>query len=326
MAAENEITALRASGVDLRRVALPLIVTAALIAGGMIWFNDRVLPAANYRWRMLMIDVAQTRSLLFLEPQTINSIPGSTGGPAYYLEAQEIDGETGFMRDVTIYDVSSPQTTRTINADSGRIAFNSQQTDLLLTLFDGTMREVDFHDQASFQTIAFQRQVMRMEEVSGQLERTADSGFRTDRDMTLGMMRTRIDSLRVELNALRETEDSARAVVDARQAALAAGTADSVAPRAGAAVDQLGELPESLFTAAASADHGGGVPPRAPGTADEPEQTTGSPSLEQNGDRPLTESERYIQARARNIDYQIREFQVEMQKKFAIAARRSCSC
>src|SRR5690606_14485029 len=59
LAAENEIMALRANGIDLRRFALPLIVGACVFAGGMIWFNDRVLPNANYRWRLLMMDVAQ---------------------------------------------------------------------------------------------------------------------------------------------------------------------------------------------------------------------------------------------------------------------------
>ena len=34
---------------------------------------------------------------------------------------------------------------------------------------------------------------------------------------------------------------------------------------------------------------------------------------------PVSEADRYIEARARNIGYQIREFQVEMHKKFAIA-------
>jgi len=66
MAAENEITALRASGVDLRRMIVPLLFVATIIAGIMVWFNNEVLPAANYRGRLLMTDVAQTSPLLAL--------------------------------------------------------------------------------------------------------------------------------------------------------------------------------------------------------------------------------------------------------------------
>jgi hypothetical protein len=96
--------------------------------------------------------------------------------------------------------------TRTINADSGRMAFNPAQTDLLLTLFDGNVREVDFNDMSNFQIIDFERQIMRMEGVSDRMQRTVESTFRTDRDMTLAMMRARIDTLRVELAQLRAGE------------------------------------------------------------------------------------------------------------------------
>src|SRR5690606_9455925 len=91
MAAENEISALRASGVDLRRMVLPLLLVASLIAGGMIWFNNEVLPAANYRWRVLMTDVAQTSPLLFLQPQIINSVNTGDGSQRYYIQAADID-------------------------------------------------------------------------------------------------------------------------------------------------------------------------------------------------------------------------------------------
>ena len=79
MAAENEITALRASGVDLRRMVLPLLLVAGAIASGMVWFNNEVLPAAHNRWRVLMLDVAQTSTLLLLQPQIINSISSGDG-------------------------------------------------------------------------------------------------------------------------------------------------------------------------------------------------------------------------------------------------------
>src|SRR5690606_21940757 len=47
LTADNEITALKASGVSLVRLLTPLLIIAAVLAGGMVWFNDRVLPEAN---------------------------------------------------------------------------------------------------------------------------------------------------------------------------------------------------------------------------------------------------------------------------------------
>ena len=49
MAAENEITAFKASGVSMRRLMVPVIVVASFLTLGMVAFNDQVLPAANHR-------------------------------------------------------------------------------------------------------------------------------------------------------------------------------------------------------------------------------------------------------------------------------------
>ncbi len=246
LAAENEITALKASGVDLKRVVAPLVAGAVVIAVAMVWFNDRVLPEANYRWRLLMVDVAQTSPLLALREQSVNPIQTGDGMSQYYLQARSIEAATGRMRDVAIFDVSAPEVNRTIYADSGRMALNPSRTDLLLTLFDGEIREVDFTQPESFQQMDFQRQILRMQGVSQRLERSTQSNYRTDRDMTVAMMSARIDSLRSEVASIQEKAD----------------------------------LP---------------LPPSA-GTVDDRD------------------------SRVRSLLYQIREYQVEVQKKFSIAA------
>lgn len=299
LASENEITALRASGVDLRRAVLPVILLAAIIAGGMIWFNDRVLPASNYRWRVLMTDVAQARPLLALQPQTINPIRGADGGTPYYLEAQEIDTGSGTMWGVSIWDVSDGRINRTIVADSGRMMFNERRTDLLLTLFDGNVREVDFGDPTAFQVVDFRQQVMRMQGVSDRLERTAESGYRTDRDMTVAMMNARIDTLRAELDTLRVAAAAAASAEESALPAPAEGEDDSPPIRADPAV-----LPPSAGGAAL--DESAGLNRIAPATSEAQAVAR-------------SETERYSEARARNVEFQIREFQVEIQKKYSIA-------
>ncbi|HEX6925091.1 MAG TPA: LptF/LptG family permease [Longimicrobiaceae bacterium] len=198
MAAENEITALRASGVDLRRIVLPLLLVASVIAGVMVWFNNEVLPAANFRWRILMTDIGQTSPLLALQPQIINSV--TTGdGSQFYIQATEIDEAGSRLYDVAIYDVSSPNKTRTIYADSGRMLRSADGADFMLTLYDGSIREMQGNDPEAFQRITFKQQILRMPGVRQTLERSEDSGRRTDRDMPASMMRDTIAALRVQL-------------------------------------------------------------------------------------------------------------------------------
>lgn len=207
MAAENEITALRASGVDLRRMVLPLVFAASVVAAGMIWFNNEVLPAANYRWRMLMADVAQTSPLLALQPQIINSLSSGDGAHQYYIQAGDIDEAGNRLFDVSIFDISEPNVARTIYADSGLMQQSADGTDMMLTLFDGKVRELKGSEPDAFQQILFERQVLRIPEVRQRLERSAAGGRRTDRDMPASMMRATVDSLRAELVELEARKD-----------------------------------------------------------------------------------------------------------------------
>jgi lipopolysaccharide export system permease protein len=59
LTADNEITALKASGVNMRRLLLPLVIAGVVLAGFMVWFNDRLLPETNHRLKILLIDVAR---------------------------------------------------------------------------------------------------------------------------------------------------------------------------------------------------------------------------------------------------------------------------
>jgi len=195
--AENEITALKATGVDLKRLLLPLLVVATVIAGFMVWFNDRVLPEANHRWSVLWADIARKTPTLILQAQTINRIPASDGR-AYYMRASRIDPATNRMWDVSIYDVSDPRQARTIYADSGRTMFNAAHTDLVMDLYHGHMRQVNLDDAATFQVIQFSRQVMGVPGVGNLLNvQNADQDqYRGDREMTIGMLRARMDTLK----------------------------------------------------------------------------------------------------------------------------------
>ncbi len=274
LAAENEIMALRANGIDLRRFAFPMIIAACLFAGGMIWFNDRVLPTANYRWRILMMDVAQARPLTAWQEKFLNPIQDGSGTVPYYLEAAQFDRGAGKMIDVTIFDVASDQVTRTIEADSGLIQQNAARTDMLLTLYDGEIREVDFNEPANFGVSKFEQQVMRLTGVSQTLQRNTGAGYRTDRDMTIGMMQARIDSVSVERDAyLAAAEDPA-----------------GISAAAGAPSD----------VAADSATPAPSRPLNFPNAA---------------GRDPVE----YANSRARALEADIRDLQVEIQKKYSIA-------
>ena len=209
LTAENEITALKASGVDLRRMLAPLLVAAGVITGGMIVFNDRVLPESNHLWSQLIIDISRKTPTFLLEEQTLNRIAPQSGGKVYYLRASRIEPGSNRMWDVQMFDVSNPTTLHSVFADSGRAWFSANGTDMILQLYDGHTREVSAGEPGTFRRVYFDRQVFGVPDVGNQLQRNdRPDGYRGDREMTLGMLRAQIDTLsrqrREETKTLRD--------------------------------------------------------------------------------------------------------------------------
>ncbi len=52
MARENEITVMRLSGMSLKRILVPLLVTSALISVASFYINETVAPTMNHRAAM----------------------------------------------------------------------------------------------------------------------------------------------------------------------------------------------------------------------------------------------------------------------------------
>jgi lipopolysaccharide export system permease protein len=106
LTADNEITALKASGVSLRKLLIPLTIAAALLAGVMVWFNDRVLPETNHRLKTLLIDVARKSPVFNLKEQVINNVQTQDMRTRYFLQAARIEPASNRLHDVVIYDLS----------------------------------------------------------------------------------------------------------------------------------------------------------------------------------------------------------------------------
>jgi len=211
--ADNEITALKASGVSLLRLSLPLFVVGGLLTGGMLYFNDRILSESNYRLKGLLIDIARKSPTLELKEQVINEIRTDGTGGRYYLQPARIEAATNRLYDVVIYDLSSSERQRTIYADSGWMAFNNARTDLYLTLYDGTIHERDGAEPNRFNRIYFDQQLIRFPDIGNQLERVG-GGSRGDREMSIKMLAAEVERRRNELAELkRQARDEALAAV-----------------------------------------------------------------------------------------------------------------
>lgn len=187
LTAHNEIMAMKAGGLRPQRIMLPLLVMGAVAGGVMFYFNNNVLPEANHELRNLLNDVGRKTPTLELREQVVNPITTVDRGTAYYLSAERIDDRTSRLWDVAIYDLANPSTTRTIFAERAEMAFNADQTDLYLTLFEGVTLESKDDAPGEFRQQYFERQNVPLRGVGNTLERMG-AGDRGDREMTVAML------------------------------------------------------------------------------------------------------------------------------------------
>jgi lipopolysaccharide export system permease protein len=181
LAAENEITALKASGVSFRSIMTPVLIAAAGVTLFMIVFNDQVLPRSNHQLAVLQSDIAQKKPTFALREQVINEVsPGKL-----FLRANRLDEGSNLMRDVTIYDLSDPTRKRTIYADSGNMAFARNRTDLLMTLYNGTMQDVPVTNAAQLQRLYFNTDLITVKGVANQFEKSTDAQNKGNREMSV---------------------------------------------------------------------------------------------------------------------------------------------
>ena len=206
LASDNEITALKASGVNLNRLLIPLVLLAALFGGGMVWFNDYLLPETNHALKLRLLDIQRKAPTLQLKEQTINPIrTGRSARPDYYLQAAEVRSATNELMDVVIYDLSERGRARTVYADSGVMAFNETQTDLFLTLRDGWINQIDEANPERFVRSYFDQYRIQIRGVGNELSRTEGSdGHRSDREMSLAMLSDAASEARAQADSLQQ--------------------------------------------------------------------------------------------------------------------------
>ncbi|GJG85536.1 hypothetical protein tb265_07170 [Gemmatimonadetes bacterium T265] len=196
LAAENEITAFKASGVAMRRLLVPVLWAAAGLALLMVAFNDVVLPAANHRLAVLQNDVARARPTFGLNERVINQV----GERQFFLSAGHIDRATSRMREVTIYDLTQA-TPRTVRADSGSFALAPNHRDLTLTLYDGVIEQVGAGKPDDLTRTYYKVQLARVRDVAKGPEITDPKAqtYKSDREMTICELDTAFQSERVKV-------------------------------------------------------------------------------------------------------------------------------
>jgi lipopolysaccharide export system permease protein len=128
MSHDNEITAMRTSGISYATILRPALLFGTLICLMLLYFNNQVLPEANHKARLLSADINRKRPDLAVEVgYFVDDLP------SYGMLVRGRDGTV--FKDILIYSKDNRTNQMTIFADRGTM--QTIDDAILLFLEDG---------------------------------------------------------------------------------------------------------------------------------------------------------------------------------------------
>ncbi len=168
LAADSEITAMKATGISITQMLRPVFVAGVVIAATNFFFVDQILPRSNARLKALRVDIARKKPTVALKVEAINELPPT----AYKLRASRIEAETGSLRDVVVFDLAQAAGRRIIIADSGTLAFAENGSDMVMVLYDGRVHDYNRLNPGAVDVTGFTVNTILVRGVSNTLDRT----------------------------------------------------------------------------------------------------------------------------------------------------------
>jgi lipopolysaccharide export system permease protein len=199
LSSQNEITALRAGGMSLPKMMTTVIVAATLLGILTVEFNNEVLPEANHRFKLLMMDIRRIKPTLSINAGLFNQ--DLTGYSILARKTSEYSNELG---GITIYDYTDPSMNVVITAESGKVSFTPDYRKVIMDLSHGEIHRFRPSVPGEYRRIVFARHRISMDAEGFDFERSAENAFsRSDRELSAAVMRGLVDSLRAEEAATR---------------------------------------------------------------------------------------------------------------------------
>jgi lipopolysaccharide export system permease protein len=198
LTSENEITAMKASGISLYRLMAPGIVVGTLLTLVMIFYNNHVLPNSNHKLLNLLIDINKKKPTAEIkENEFINAFTG------YTIYLRHKNDKTGQIADVQIFKQTTPGALpTTITAESGQIKYLAAEHVLRFELENGEIHEMpDGNDPSTYRRTEFKHYVINIEDIDRSLRRS-DREYRGDREMSVKQMRDRIAEIRNDIEGV----------------------------------------------------------------------------------------------------------------------------
>ena len=148
LSTDNEITALRASGISLSRITTPLFMVVFILCLVSLLLSDRIASASHYNYRLLLARIGIENPSAALEEGTFIKRFKN-----FVIFIYEIDKNK--LKGIRIYQPQQGRPVRTIVAQKGELISIPERGIIKLKLIHGTSDEPDPKDPTKIYKLDF---------------------------------------------------------------------------------------------------------------------------------------------------------------------------
>ncbi len=150
LAADLEITALKAAGVSPARLFRPFLAVGLVVCLGISWLTLSVAPWSIGAFQQQLFKILQKRAATGLKERTFTSALGQ-----FVVYVDEMSASEIGLRGLVVSDEREPERSRIIVAREGRLLNDEANRRITLRFIDGAIGEIEPGEPRQFRHTAF---------------------------------------------------------------------------------------------------------------------------------------------------------------------------
>ncbi|MGA2668669.1 MAG: LptF/LptG family permease [Ignavibacteria bacterium] len=212
LSSSNEITVMQSSGLSLVKMMFPVLIMSGLLCWGLILFNNKVLPEANHRTKVLMNDIQRTKPTFVIEQ---GKFTDDIGG--YNLLVKKTFPESNKLEGVFIIDNSNPNELTILTAKSGDISYSKDYSKVIIELYDGEIHLLNKQNvYEDYRKVLFTKHIVSINAEGFGFSKSDENALsRGDRELSADSMRNIVNKIQSDYEI-----DKAKSVEAVKQLAL----------------------------------------------------------------------------------------------------------
>ena len=193
LSSDNEITAMKASGLDLLRISMPVAVMALIAYFIATFFTVYAFAWGNVSSKRLIYEVARSKATIGLKERVFND-----AFDGLILYANNIIAENGEMEGIFISDQRDEQDKFIVVAKSGIISADQQAEKITLRLLNGTIHRSE--ESGLYKVITFTTYDLNLRMKEGEAKNPDTS--KANSDLTVGQLKEKIADMKRQGSAI----------------------------------------------------------------------------------------------------------------------------